>query len=563
MTRETRRDAAASGARKRTPTSGGSSGPSLFGGDELRRFCQASVAVLERNADAINALNVYPVPDGDTGTNMTLTMRTVCDEIGKCQETHLDAVAQAMARGALLGARGNSGIIASQFLRGMARCFSGMRAASVAELAGAFADGSASAYKAVGNPVEGTMLTVMRQAAQSAERAVARGADNPQRLFQSAWRGAAVSVRKTPQLLAVLRQAGVVDAGGQGFALMLKAAALSLRGEDPAAFRIKVSAGAAGRVNEAFLSAVDEEYFGNCIQFTLEGLTMSVDELRAGLARVGKSVVVIGDEQLAKVHVHSAAPEPVLAYAGGVGVLDRLKVENIDAQHVEFAAARRAERPRAIVGVVAVAWGAGLEKLFSEMGAVVVRGGQTMNPSVQQLLDAVAEANADVTVLLPNNPNVVRTAQQALEFAQLPLRVVPTRSLPQGVAAMLALNPEQGVESIVAAMERARAFVNSGEVVASVRASTVDGVQVPEGALMALLDDKLVAVGSERVDVLHRLAVAAGASDRSLLTLYWGGGLTADAVRADVDALKQRIPSLAVETVEGGQPHYLYLVAVE
>lgn len=563
MTRETRPDAAAAGARRRTPTSDGSSGPSLFGGDELRRFCQASVAVLERNAEAINALNVYPVPDGDTGTNMMLTMRTVCEEIGKCQETPLDAVAQAMARGALLGARGNSGVIASQFLRGMARRFSGMRAASVAELAGAFADGAASAYKAVGNPVEGTMLTVMRCAAQSAASAVKRGADNPQRLFQSAWRGAAVSVRKTPQLLAVLRQAGVVDAGGQGFALMLKAAALSLRGEDPAAFRIKVTAGTAGRVREAFLAAVDEEQFGNCIQFTLERLNVPVDELRAGLATVGKSVVVIGDEQLAKVHVHSSEPEPVLAYAWGVGVLDRLKVENIDAQHVEFAAARRAERPRAAVGVVAVAWGAGLERLFGEMGAVVVRGGQTMNPSVQQLLDAVAEAYAEVTVLLPNNPNVVPAAQQAVELAERPLRVVPTRSLPQGVAAMLAVNPEQDVESNVAAMERARASVKSGEVVTAVRASTVDGVQVPEGALMGLLDDKLAAVGSERVDVLQRLVTAAGASEGGLVTLYWGGGLTADAARADADALKQRVPGLEVETVEGGQPHYLYLVAVE
>lgn len=564
MTRLTRQGA--SPVRVKSPEArprGESAGPLSFDGGDLRRFCEASVAVLASNAEAVNALNVYPVPDGDTGTNMMLTMRTVCEEVGRCRESHLGAVAQAMARGALLGARGNSGVIASQFLRGMARSFSGKRRASVSELAEALAEGSRNAYHAVGNPVEGTMLTVMRHAANSAAGAVKRGVCSPQQLFQSAWRGAAVSVRNTPKLLEVLREAGVVDAGGQGFALMLKAAALALQGKDPGAFRIEVVAGPLGRVRESYLATVEEEQFGYCIQFTLERLGISLDELRAGLGKVGQSVVVIGDEELAKVHVHGQDTDAVLAYARGVGVLDRLKTEDIDAQHAEFAAARRAERPHMAMAVVAVAWGAGLERLFRELGAVIVRGGQTMNPSVQELLDAVEQANADVAVLLPNNPNVVRTAHQAAELAQRPLRVVPTRSLPQGVAAMLAMNPEQGVEANLAAMERARTAVKSGEVVPSVRASVVEGVHVPEGALMGLLDDRLVAVGATTGEVLCELVERAGPPEGSLVTLCWGEGIASAQLQSDVGALRRRFPGLEVETVEGGQPHYLYLVAVE
>ena len=521
------------------------------------------MTVLERNAEAVNALNVYPVPDGDTGTNMLLTMRAVHEAVEACPDDALEGVAEAMAKGALLGARGNSGVISSQFLRGIAFVFAGKRAASAGELADALEEGTASAYKAVGNPVEGTMLTVMREAGRAGLRAADRPASTPHAVLRAAARAAALSVRKTPDLLDVLKQAGVVDAGGQGIALMLRAGALALEGKDPAVIRLAMPRNGLGLVRESFLTATDEERYGNCVQFTLEGLRVSLDTLRTELAGQAGSVVIIGDERLAKVHLHSEQAESVLTYARSVGALDRLKVENIDAQHRGFVLARRAERPRTPMAVVAVASGNGLERLFRQMGAVVVPGGQTMNPSCQQLLDAAADANADAVVLLPNNPNIVRTAQQAVELSKHSLRVVPARSVPQGIAAMLAANPEQGLEANLAAMERARASVRSGEVVAAVRAANVGGRDVPAGAFMGLLDDRLVAVGAERQAVLLELVGRAGVGEGGLVTLYWGGELTAAQAQADAKALRQRVAGLEVELVPGGQPYYAYLVSVE
>ncbi|MSP78549.1 MAG: DAK2 domain-containing protein [Dehalococcoidia bacterium] len=535
----------------------------VFDGKDLKRVCQAFAAVLERNVESINALNVYPVPDGDTGTNMFLTMRTVNEELAQCTDNGLSAVAAAMARGALLGARGNSGVISSQFLRGMAGCFKDVDQVTAAQLAEAFAQGAASAYKAVSKPQEGTMLTVMRAASEATARGVKRGLGTSAEVFRTAYLAASRAVQKTPEQLPILKQAGVVDAGGKGFALMLQAAAYTLQGKNLGSIRFKSSVDGLGRVRESFLTAVQQEEFGYCIQFTLEHIGVGVDVLRQELAKRGNSVVVIGDEDLAKVHVHGREQEPVLAYGRSVGVLERLKVDNIDAQHEEFVAARRAARPRVAVAVVAVAWGQGIEKMFGDLGVTVIKGGQTMNPSVQDLLQAVEAANADAVVVLPNNSNIIGTANQAAGLSQRQMHVIPTRSLPQGIAAALAFNPEEPAAANLEAMERAVQSVRSGEVVAAVRSTKVLDVHVPQGAIMGLLDDELISSGPDRTAVLTGLVKRGIAAGGSLVTLYLGGDLSqADADR-DVQALKATFPGIEVELVQGGQPHYLYLVSIE
>ena len=527
----------------------------------LRGILAAGESALAQNVEAVNALNVFPVPDGDTGTNMLLTLRAVLEELAKTDAPDLGGVAASGARGALLGARGNSGVILSQFFAGLGRSFRDAPAADVPHVAQAFHDGAEAAYKAVSNPTEGTILTVMRATAEAMQTGVPNG--DLAALLERGLEACRVAVLRTPEQLPVLREAGVVDAGGQGFALILEGALSHLRGDDVGAISLETVLPVMA-VRQDFLDATESMEYGYCTQVLIRGEEWDPDDIRVRVSAMADSTVVVGDDTLVQVHVHTLDPGPILSLGAALGTLSMVKVENIDEQHVEFQAAHRGERKRLPLAIVAVAPGGGLEELFRSLGAhAVVAGGQTMNPSCQQLLDAVEAVGAEETVLLPNNSNVVLTAHQAADLSPTPLRVVPSSTIPQGIAAMVAFNGAVDLETNVEAMAGALDEVRSGEVVTAVRDANVNGQAVREGEIMASLDGALVASGASCGEALEALVAGAEPSEGTLITLYWGGDTEEAEAEACIPRLQQRFPGVEVEVVRGGQPFYHYLVSIE
>ncbi len=529
----------------------------------LRGLVAAGESALAHNVEAVNALNVFPVPDGDTGTNMLLTLRAVLEELAKNDASDLGGVAASGARGALLGARGNSGVILSQFFAGLGRSFRDASDADVPHVAQAFRDGAEAAYKAVSNPTEGTILTVMRATAEAMQTGISNGDGDLVALLERGLEACRVAVLRTPEQLPVLKEAGVVDAGGQGFALLLEGALSHLRGEDVAAISLETVLPVMG-VSQDFLDATESMEYGYCTQVLISGEALDPDDIRVRVSAMADSTVVVGDDTLVQVHVHTLDPGPILSLGAALGTLSMVKVENIDEQHVEFQAAHRGERKKIPLAIVAVAWGDGLEELFRSLGAhAIVAGGQTMNPSCQQLLDAVEALGAEETVLLPNNSNVVLAAQQAADLSPTPLRVVPSSTIPQGIAAMIAFNDQADLEANVEAMSGALDEVRSGEIVTAVRDAHVDGQAVREGDVMASLDGVLVASGASCEEVLEALVAGAEPPEGSLITLYWGGDMTEAEAEECAPKLQQRFPGVEVEVVKGGQPFYHYLVSIE
>ena len=546
-----------------------------FDGHDLREMFSSATRLFECNVEIINALNVFPVPDGDTGTNMFLTMREVTRRAESVPSDSADEVIAAMAQGALFEARGNSGVILCQFFKGMALKLEGEQSFGPAELASALRCASDHAYVAVGEPVEGTMLTVISSVADVAQKSADSGG-TLQEMIGAVCHAAIEAVALTPTMLPVLREAGVVDAGGQGLAVILEGIRQYVSGEEMELREIAppepvgVEAGA-GTVSSQFLEAVDEELYGYCTQFLIRGQGLSQEAVRREMTSLAESAVVVGDAAMLKVHVHAHDPGPVISFATSLGTLAQVKIESMDEQHREYSLARRQEAASgpaapgvAAASVVAVAWGQGLETVFADLGAVrVLRAGDTMNPSIQEILDAVESAPGDDVILLPNNRNIVPAAQKAVELSKKSLRVVPSTTIPQGIAAMLAFSPEKSLDGSVSEMERSLLSVRTGEVCHAVRPAQLNGVSVREGQIIGMLERELVAAGDESTEVLVSILKAADVSNGDLVTLYWGGPLTGE----DADIARQRVedafPGAEVEVVTGGQPHYNYIVSIE
>lgn len=538
----------------------------------FRDLVLAGAGCLEANADAINALNVFPVPDGDTGLNMTLTLRAALDATPPDAASVGEASA-ALARGALLGARGNSGVIFSQFLKGLAAALADNDVADGPAVAAALDAAADAGYEAVGNPVEGTMLSVMRAAGGAA---LASGMDaGAAETLRDALAAAERALARTPEQLPVLKEAGVVDAGGQGVVAFLAGMAARAAGED-AGYRAALPDGAASsaasaNVSREFLEHTEEEMYGYCTQFVVQGEGLDPAALRERVMAVAASTVVIGDDRVVRVHAHAEDPGPLLSIGAAAGALSRVDIVNMDAQHQDFmtrhgyeAAPARAKRDRAAFAVVPVAPSEGLARIFRSLGAAaVVSGGQTMNPNAAAIIAAVEEANADLVVALPNNKNVILAAEQAAALAESSIAVAPSATIPQGVAAMLAVNPDLDAEANVAAMTAAMSGVRSGEVTTAVRSAVVDGVAVAEGQAIAMLDGALAAAAATPNDALAAMLDAAGAGDGALVTLYYGAGLAEPDARQAADALAERFPGAEIEIYDGGQPHYHYLVSIE
>ena len=566
-----------------TAPGGGGRGPAgrrsltVCEGRALLAALDAAGTNLEHHAEAINALNVFPVPDGDTGKNMLLTMRAALEAAHAADAegvTGASALAARLARGAMLGSRGNSGVILSQILRGFVRGLGEAEAIDGAALATALREAATTAYRAVQQPVEGTMLTVIRVAAEAAEEAQAAGGELGA-VLDAALAGARGALARTPELLPRLREAGVVDAGGQGVVSLLEGASLRAHGEALTASAGVAAAAVAGQFAD-FLDAHGEEEVGYCTNVMIEprdGQPLDFATIRERLLALGESGVVVGDEELIKIHIHTEDPGAILTEAVRWGELGQIRIDNMTQQVETVSAGARANgtpasapAPTEPLGpqIVAVASGAGLVEVLRGLGAAgIVSGGQTMNPSTEELLRAVEALPGDEVILLPNNGNVILTARQVADLTPKRIAVVPTRSVPQGIAALAALNFDAPLAANVAAMTEAAETTRSAEVTQAVRAATIDGVAVADGQMIGLIDGKLVCSGETVGEVLLALLARTGADTAELITLYRGAEVGEEEGRAMVESLETRYPDAAFELVAGGQPHYDYLMSVE
>jgi DAK2 domain fusion protein YloV len=462
-----------------------------------------------------------------------------------------------------MGARGNSGVILSQLMRGFAEAAAGEQPRlTVAQLAAGLEQAAQAGYNAVGKPVEGTILTVARRAGKEAEQAAAAGLDVAS-FWERVVRTAERAVAETTDQLETLRRAGVVDAGGQGYRLIVEAFWRTARGESIESLDAAVSAPVA---SQALVAAqhVGEGGLGFCTEFLLEGTPASIDEMRSFLESLGDSVIVVGDAAVTRVHVHTLQPGQALDWAIGRGTVSRIKIENMQLQHDVGNLQVESGRGLSQIGMVAVTMGAGFRALFSSMGAAaIVEGGQTMNPSVQEIMTAVGSVGYRELILLPNNGNILLAAQQAAEASPRTLRVVPTRTVPQGIAALLAFNYEADLETNVSLMEAAAGAVASIEITRAARPADVDGLHIEAGQYVGLLDDALVTVADDETAATLATLAKAEAEQREIVTVYWGEDASRDRAGALSEAITAAYPNLEIEVAAGGQPHYPYIISLE
>ncbi len=543
----------------------------LWTGSQLGGAFSHAAKWLDANHEQVNALNVFPVPDGDTGTNMAMTMRAAVQAI-KPDEGRASEVARQIAYGALMGARGNSGVILSQIFRGFANGILNRDAIDGRDLALALDGAREMAYKAVMRPVEGTMLTVIRGAA---ERALDASQRTPSLLavLQEAIAGARETLAATPTMLEILRQAGVVDAGGQGIVVMLEGleryAIGNLSIETGQAYDRGIGA------NMGFLDQVEETHgedeFGYCTNFMVFGEDIPFDLVRDRIAGMGQSAVIVGDDTMVKVHIHTENPGDILQYALTLGYLDQIKIDNMSLQTEALAeqraSASQAHQPAEQIGgiaVIAVAAGDGIAGALRAMGVSgIVPGGQTMNPSTQDLLAAVESAPAGQVLILPNNKNIIMAANQVPGLTERTVRIVPTRSIPQALTALTAFNPHESIDANVEAMTGALDNVTSVEITRAVRDVELNGVRISAGQVIGLIDNELVASTDSVAATAATLFGLANRDDAELVTVFTGIDATSDDTAAIEAAIIGVWPDVETDLQTGGQPHYLFVISIE
>lgn len=552
----------------------------------LKQMIQASSSWLSVNKGGVDALNVFPVPDGDTGTNMSLTLQSAAREAEKVDSNSVGKVAQALAQGSLMGARGNSGVILSQLFRGFAQAVEGKECLNAKEFAAALKSAYQQAYRAVMKPVEGTMLTVAREAATAAVEEAKKNADIVA-VAQVFLLEGNRSLAKTPQLLPVLKEAGVVDAGGKGLLVAWEGAIKILKGgqidwELVAEDQAKKARGASERLGLSEQTIEESLKYKYCTEFLVRGKNLNLEQIRAKLEPRGDSLLVVGDSNLAKVHIHTNNPGWVLEYCGALGDLLEIDINNMAEQNANFD--RRASEtdsevstlleddPESFanvvedrqVSVVSVVAGNGLERIFRSLGVdSIIHGGQTMNPSTQDLLEAVESCQSDQVIILPNNGNVVLTAQQVPQLTKKKVVVIPTKSIPQGIGALLAFDPSKKIEENEANMASSFATVKTGEVTYAIRNSRYNGVEIEEKDIIGLLDGEIRTVGKTTKEVTSELIQVMLDEDSELISLYYGADVSSAEAEELYKELVERFPDYEIELHYGGQPLYFYFISVE
>ena len=539
-------------------------------GPVFKRALLGSLSWLASNHEEVNRLNVFPVPDGDTGTNMLLTLQSAVEDLKESNAAEVSKIAKLASHGSLMGARGNSGVILSQIFRGFARAVEGKGSLTPAELAAAFDEAANAAYRAVNKPTEGTILTVAREAGRAAATAAAAPDATVARVIAAAAAGARAAVQKTPGQLQILREAGVVDAGGFGLQLILEGMLKTVEETDAA---LPAPAHAKPPSLPAAQIALDlpEGGWGYCTEFLIEGSNLDTELIRDQIEALGNSVLVVGEPELVKVHVHTDDPTRVINLAGGYGKLLRLNVGDMSTQHRRIletegngvVAARAPTRPNG-VGVVAVVAGRGLVDIFRALGVdAIIEGGQTMNPSTQDMLTAIESVPYPEVILLPNNGNVVAAAKQVVGLTKKTVHIVETHSVPQGVSAVVAFQGERGATENVRAMAAEAERVQTIEVTHAVRDTRSNGLRVKKGDVIGLINDRLEFAGGDYADVVKQALGKLGPDAYELVTVYRGEQAT-DAEMSSLESeIRSSYPGLEVEVQLGGQQHYPFILSVE
>jgi len=538
-----------------------------WSGKDLRDMFAAGSNWLEKSVAEVNAINVFPVPDGDTGTNMLMTMRSVIEEADRASDTTVAVMSKTMAHGALLGARGNSGVILSQIFRGLAKSFDGKNDFSGSDWAKAMEQAAKTAREGMSNPVEGTILTVIKDAATVAQKCADKNPQDLIAIVEEAVREAKESVARTPDLLPALMEAGVVDAGGEGLYILLEGALRFLKGEleDLQLKRHQmVSANITAAKSISLISSDEEVAYGYCTNFLLEGDSLDPEKIKRKLEGRGQSLVVAGDETAVRVHIHSYDPGSILAYATSLGTLHQIQIQNMDDQHAGFKEMRRQKALPTDIAVIAVAFGEGMIKVYESLGAIVVKGGQTMNPSVKEILACVEAVDSRKVLLLPNNKNIILTAAQIKELTSKEIEVIPSRTLPQGITALLNFNFESTMGENVQSMGEAIKSVKTVEVTTAARSTQINGLKIKQGQAIGIIDDAdLVAAGDDVTTVLLESLKIGGIDAVELVTLYYGADLKSGQADEVVKCLRDSYPGKQFESISGGQPHYFYIVSLE
>jgi DAK2 domain fusion protein YloV len=536
-------------------------------GKEFREMLSTATSWLEKSSSDIDALNVFPVPDGDTGTNMLLTMRSSVDESFATTATGLGEIAKAFAKGALMGARGNSGVILSQIWRGVAESLVDKKTMVAADFVDALKNAAVVAYKGITNPVEGTILTVVRDAGTAGAKALENGTTEMIAVMEAIVTGAGESVANTPELLPALKEAGVVDSGGQGLYTILEGSLRYLRGEaEQMQFRKPqmITSNIPTPVRIQQLSPADEVPYGYCTEFMLKGTGLDTEKIRTRLKREGVSLIVVGDAETVRIHVHALDPGKVVRYATSLGTIHQVSIRNMDEQYRDFMELQKSKSLSVDTATVAVVAGDGLAEVFTSLGATsIVPGGQTMNPSTKDILQAVMAVSSDKVIILPNNKNIILTAEQVKSLTDKTIEVIPTRTIPQGVAALLAFDYEADYQTNAGLMKDAQSQVRTIEITRAVRAAQLDGLSIKKKQSIGLLDGELLAAGKDSEDILRKMLDKIDVNQSEIVTIYYGADTTQEEASVISESIRVQYPQLQVEVVKGGQPYYDYIVSIE
>ena len=543
---------------------------------KFRDMVRVATHRLGRNAEFINSLNVFPVPDGDTGTNMNLTIESGAKAVAQNNSDSVGDLTESLAKGMLMGARGNSGVISSQLFRGVYKATQGMKTLNAQELANAFSNGVATAYKGVMKPVEGTILTVARIGAQEGANK-ANETDDVAEVMKAIVEGAKRALKSTPDLLPVLKQVGVVDSGGQGLLFIYEGFLEGLLGEE-FADRYQPDEGEMDEmINAMHHQSVQSQLStkdianGYCTEIMVDltadvpaKKTFNLDEFRAHLSKLGDSLLAVSDEEVAKVHIHTEQPGAVFAYGSQFGQLGKIKIDNMRIQHETIVNNNEENQESVDFAVIAVASGNGIRKLFESEGVNrIISGGQTMNPSTQDIIDSIKKSGAKKAIVMPNNGNIIMAAKQAAEVSDIPVGIVPTKTISQGLTAMLSFDPDDSLDDNVANMTDALDTVVSGEVTKANRDTTINDIAIHQGDFLGIVDGDIKVAASDLIVAASSMIEKMLDEDSEIITVMYGRDSNKNEAQRLVDELKKKHDDLEFELHDGGQPVYNFLISVE
>ncbi|RKD34757.1 dihydroxyacetone kinase [Thermohalobacter berrensis] len=523
---------------------------------------------LEKNKTVVDDLNVFPVPDGDTGTNMALTMQSAARQVKKSNANNIEDIAKAASKGSLMGARGNSGVILSQLFRGLAQGLTGIEKANTKDIARAFKMASDTAYKAVMKPIEGTILTVARECAEKAEE-LAKEENDIKIFLEEVIKHGDETLKKTPEMLDALKQAGVVDAGGKGLLYILIGALKAVTFDDDEFFDELDEYLKADEETKEYTEEADIK-FGYCTEFIINSKNGDIEKLKDELTKFGDSMLVIGDEEHIKVHIHTNNPGEVLEKGLKIGELTNIKIDNMRYQHKskvvdEKHVQQNQEDEMKKYSIITVAMGEGIKNVFKDLRVdYVISGGQTMNPSTEDILKAVENVKGENIIILPNNSNIILAAKQAKELSNRNIEVVPTKTIPQGVTALLSFDEDLDLDENIENMEEAIKEVKTGEVTFAVRDTTINGKEIKKDDVIGISEGEIKSIGNDIREVsMDLLRNIIDEDENDLITIFYGEDISKEKAEELGELLEEEMEECDIEVVYGGQPLYYYIFSVE